>query len=291
MIGFFSNMFGYILNFIYNLVQNYGVAIILFSILIKLAMLPMSIKQQKTMKKTAKIQGKVKEIQNKYKNDPEKMNREVMDLYKKENMSPFSGCLSVIVQMILLFAMFYLVRSPLTHMRKIDTESLENYKNEIVQEYGDEKVSKSYPEISIIRNANEKGNEDSEFYINMNFLGLDLSNVPQENYKNLTVYIIPILYVISSMISIKLTTQMNAKKEEKKDIVIDKEGKKEEDVDMAAQMNKSMAWMMPIMSVSISLIAPLGLALYWLLNNVLMIIEKVILNKVLTEKEEEKIAE
>ena len=67
---FFANVFGYILNFIYGIVKNYGIAIILFTILLKLIMLPMSIKQQKTMKKSAKIQKETKEIQEKYKNDP-----------------------------------------------------------------------------------------------------------------------------------------------------------------------------------------------------------------------------
>lgn len=90
MFKFFANFFGYALNFIYGIVNNYGVAIILFTILLKLIMLPISIKQQKTMKKSAKIQGQVKDIQEKYKNDPTRMNQEVMDLYKKENMSPFS---------------------------------------------------------------------------------------------------------------------------------------------------------------------------------------------------------
>lgn len=90
MFKFFANIFGYILNFIYGIVNNYGLAIILFTILLKLVMLPISIKQQKTLKKSTKIQQQVREIQEKYKNDPTRMNQEVIDLYKKENMSPFS---------------------------------------------------------------------------------------------------------------------------------------------------------------------------------------------------------
>ena len=129
MIAPFANLFGYILNFIYNIVNNYGLAIIIFSILIKIILLPLSIKQQKTMKKTTKIQNKLKEIQFKYKNDPENLNRATMELYKTENMSPFSGCFSGIVQIILLFAVFYLVRSPLTYMKKIDANIINKYKN------------------------------------------------------------------------------------------------------------------------------------------------------------------
>ena len=127
MIAFFAKIFGFVLNFIYELIGNYGIAIIVFSILVKLAMLPISIKQQKTMKKSVKIQAKMKEIQFKYKNNPEKLNQETMELYKTENMSPFSGCLSAIVQIILLFAVFYLVRSPLTYMKKVNPDVINKY--------------------------------------------------------------------------------------------------------------------------------------------------------------------
>ena len=72
MIAFFAKIFGFVLNFIYEIVNNYGIAIILFSLLVKLIMIPISIKQQKTMKKSVKIQEKMKEIQFKYKNNPEK---------------------------------------------------------------------------------------------------------------------------------------------------------------------------------------------------------------------------
>ena len=211
--GAISNLFGYILNYIYQFVQNYGVSIILFSILLKLILLPLSIKQQKTMKKTAKIQVKVKELQEKYKNDQMKMNQEMMDLYKKENMSPFSGCLTSIIQIILLFAMFGLVRNPLTYMKKIDTATIENYKNEIKQEVGENSISANYPEISIVKYVNENKEKSDEAYINMNFLGLDLSSVPQENYKDFKVYIIPVLYVLTSMLSMKISTSATNKKD------------------------------------------------------------------------------
>ena len=82
MISFFANLFGYVLNFLYQLIHNYGLAIILFSIVLKVVMLPISIKQQKTMKKSAKIQAKMREIQDKYKNNPEKLNQETIELYK-----------------------------------------------------------------------------------------------------------------------------------------------------------------------------------------------------------------
>ena len=217
------------------------------------------------------------------------MNQEMMDLYKKENMSPFSGCLTSIIQIVLLFAMFGLVRNPLTYMKKIDTTTIENYKNEIRQEVGENSISTNYPEISIVKYVNENKEKSDAAYINMNFLGLDLSSVPQENIKDPKVYIIPILYVLTSMISMKISTNTTQKNNKDKKILEkeNKEVKKEqEELDMAEQMTKNMSWFMPIMAVSISIIAPLGLALYWLVNNILMIFERLILNKILDSKEE-----
>lgn len=284
-----SSLFGYVLNFIYNLVHNYGLAIILFSILLKLILLPLSIKQQKTMKKTAKIQEKVKEIQDKYKNDQNKMNQEMMDLYKKENLSPLSGCLTSIIQIILLFAMFGLVRNPLTYMKKIDNTTIENYKNEIRQELGENSISNNYPEISVVKYVNDYKEKTDNAYINMEFLGLDLSSIPQENYGDFRVFIIPVLYVLTSMLSMKIST--NTMKKKDREELIEKENKEvkkeQEELDMTAQMSKNMTWFMPIMAVSISLIAPLGLALYWLVNNILMIAERLVLNRCLKGEEEE----
>ena len=298
MFQFFANIFGFILNLINNLVGNYGLSIIIFTILIKLIMLPLSIKQQRTMKKNTELQSKIKVLQFKYKNDQEKLNKEMMNLYKQEKMSPFSGCLSTIIQFILLISIFYMVRCPLTYMVKIDNSQIDTY----IQQMKDDgmTLSQAYSEIDVIRELNylkEKFPDDdnlNKININMNFVGLDLSKIPQQNLTDWTVYVIPILYIISTFISMKITTSMQSKKKDKNNEIIDitenKEDKpkeeKEEDnnmEDMMAQSNKMMSWMMPIMSVSISLIAPLGLALYWLVNNILMIGERLILNKVLKE--------
>ena len=295
MFQFFANIFGYLLNFINNFVGNYGLAIILFTVLIKIIMLPLSIKQQRTMKKSTELNEKIKVLQFKYKNDPEKLNREMMDLYKKENMSPFRGCLSTIAQFILLISIFYMVRCPLTYMEKINNDQINTYVQQLKD--GGITVNQAYSEIDIIRELDylkEKMPEDeglNKINLNMNFCGLDLSKIPQQNLNDWTVYIIPALYIISTFISMKITTSMQ-KKSKKNDGVIDitekeekdsKEEEKNEMEDMMEQSNKMMSWMMPIMSVSISLVAPLGLALYWLVNNILMIGERLVLNKIIKD--------
>ena len=149
--GFLSEIFGYVLNFFYNLINNYGVAIIIFSVLLRLLLIPITIKQQKTMKKSAKLQEKMKEIQEKYKSNPEKMNQETIELYKSEKMSPFSGCFSAILQLLIILSVFWLVSQPLTYMKKAyrndDTKQvMEEYKKELDEEGS----RKNYPEIQMI---------------------------------------------------------------------------------------------------------------------------------------------
>lgn len=290
MISFFSNIFGYVLNWIYFLVQNYGLAIILFSILVKILMLPLSIKQQKTLKKNEKVQNEMKILQVKHKGNPEKLNQELMELYKREKINPLSGCFSVIIQFILILSMFYLVRSPLTYMKKIDSAKIEQQITEVKEKNGEQNISKTYPEMAVIEYLKDNDIKENDMYINMDFLGLDLSKVPQENFSDIKVFIIPVLYVISSVVSIKFTTAMTKKKEDNKELRVDKENNENKEMDqekMAAQMNKNMSLMMPILSVSISLVAPLGLALYWLVNNITMIIERLVLNKIFSKEEEE----
>ncbi len=278
MFEFFANIFGYALNFIYNIVNNYGIAIIIFTIILKAIMIPMNLKQQKTMKKSAKIQVKSKEIQEKYGNDPVRMNQELMDLYKAENMSPFSGCLSSIIQFIVIISIFFVVSRPLTFMKHIDSDTINKYTQEITENNDNQR--KNYMEIAIIR---EKAQQDENVNLNMNFLGLDLSDIPIENLSNWKVYIIPVLYVITSFISMKITSNMNGMNKKEENKVEQKTDDGKEEIAME-EMNKTMARMAPIMSVSISMIAPLGLALYWFVSNILMIIERAITSKYLKEE-------
>ena len=146
--GFLSEIFGYILNFFYEITSNYGIAIIIFSILLRLILIPITIKQQTTMKKSAKMQEKMKEIQTKYKNNPEKLNQETIELYKTEKMSPFSGCFSAILQLLIILSVFWLVSQPLTYMKKVDKQVIADYKTKITEE--NEGQNGAYPEIQII---------------------------------------------------------------------------------------------------------------------------------------------
>ena len=290
-IAFLAGIFGYLLNLIYGVVNNYGLAIILFTIAVQIILLPFSIKQQKTMIKNNKIQAKVKELQEKYKNDQVRLGQETMDLYKAEKMSPCSGCLGSILQLILFVSIFYLVRQPLTYMERFDADKINQY----VEKYQISQQS-NYKEIDIIREAKKAG--DDSISIDMNFLGIDLSNVPSRNWGDPTVYIVPGLYVISSIISMRITMNAGKKKLTKEEKEEEERKKREQkalikadddddDFDTVEAMNKQMMFMMPIMAVSVALVAPLGLALYWLINNISSTIQRMIINRFVKSKEEE----
>lgn len=280
--GFLANLFGYLLNYLYMWLQNYGWAIIIFSVILQIVLLPLSIKQQKSLKKSAKIQQEMQKLQLKYRNNPELLNQEVMGLYKREKVSPFSGCLSSIIQLILFLSVFYLVSRPLTYMKKVDPMVLEKYQQEIT-ESGE---TSSYPEIKIIE---KKASEDENVYINMDFLGLDLSKVPMQNLSDIKVLIIPILYVITTFINIKIMTNLNNAKSKNTDKKAITDGKNEdtmeEQLQSMQQMTNSMNYMMPIMSIAIAVIAPLGLSLYWLVKNILQLLERLLLNKFMNKEE------
>ena len=275
---FIADIFGYLLNFIYEIVNNYGLAIIIFSVILKILLLPISISQQKTLKKSQKMQEKTREIQEKYKGNQEKINTEMIDLYKREKMNPFSGCFSSIIQLVLLISIFLIVSKPLTYMKKVDPELIQQYTDEIKTQYQEENKNLNYTEIAIIK---EKGYMDERVYLNMNFLGLDLNSVPMQEYTNWKVYVIPGLYIVSSFISIRITSNMNNKKKKTE------ENREKNELDAIEQANKNMMWLMPLMSVTIAIIAPLGLALYWLVNNILVMLERIVINHFIVKKEED----
>ena len=187
--------------------------------------------------------------------------------------------------------MFLLVSNPLTYMKQLSNEKIKDYTKQVKEQNDGENLN--YIEIAIIKSL---GKKEKDVYINMDFLGLDLSDVPSKNYSEPKVFIIPLLYISTSLLSMKITTAMtekemkkensekslNAKKEDEKLVKVDK--KNEED-DAMESMNRTMRYMMPVMTVMIACIAPLGLALYWFVNNLLMIMERLFVNKFIKEEE------
>lgn len=110
------NSISQLLQWLYNVssslgIPNYGLAIIIFTVVVKLAMFPLTAQQVRSMKKMQELQPKVKEIQKKFKDNPQKSQQMVMELYQKEKVNPFSGCLPLLIQMPILFALFSALRT------------------------------------------------------------------------------------------------------------------------------------------------------------------------------------
>ena len=132
--GFLGSLLGYVLWGAFYLLKDFGLSIIVFTIIVRLCMFPFTIKQQKSMAGTARLSKKQKEIQEKYKNNRQKAQEEIYKLYEKEGVKPTGGCLTMIVPFLVLFGVFYAVAYPLTNTLHIDsakvTEAL-NYVNTI----------------------------------------------------------------------------------------------------------------------------------------------------------------
>lgn len=107
-----SNLLGHALRIIFEVVNNYGLSIILFTVFVKVLLLPLTIKQTKSTKAMQDIQPKIKEIQEKYKNKPEKQNQEIMKLYQEAKINPLAGCLPLLIQMPILFGLYAVLREP-----------------------------------------------------------------------------------------------------------------------------------------------------------------------------------
>lgn len=282
-----NEIFGYPLGFImwlcYIVVRNYAVALLLFTIITKLALFPLSLKQQKSMVKMKLFQPKVEELQKKYAKNKEKLNEETMKLYQEEGYNPMSGCLPSLIQFPLLFGMIDVVYRPLTHIAHL-SKDLINQAMEIVTSLGLAGNANSYyKEINIMSAVRDNpgafsamGQEfmDKVSGINLSFFGLDLTAIPTFAWN--AILIIPILSGLTSLLFSLLSMRQNKKMD----------GDKPQ---AGGGMMKAMMLFMPIMSFWFAFSFPMGVSLYWLFSNVLMIVQQLVMNKIFDpEKEAEK---
>ena len=289
--------FGWIIKTIYDLVQNYGIAIILFTILTKLLLLPLNLKSQKAMKKQQKIQPIIAELQKKYANDKEKLQMEMMKVYKENNVSMMGGCLPMLLQFPILIALYQAIQKPLTYMFNVPYKNIPqdiitkiaDLAEKTGQAVGDnaaEFVSRimSTDQITVAGWASRVGGEFHEWAINFNFLGLDLASKPQEafsalsnpteNLSTIMLLIIPILTVLSSILQSKITMAQSGQS-------------KNTSNDQAQSMNAMMKWMMPIMTGWFAFILPAGMGLYWIISGLVQIIQQLALNNYFDKKGED----
>jgi YidC/Oxa1 family membrane protein insertase len=114
--GFMAGPLSFLLSFLYEFIQNYGITILAFTLIVKLLLYPLHAKQVKSSVKMSELQPKMKELQKKYASDKQELNMKMMDLYKKEKFNPASGCLPALIQMPIIFGLFALLRNPMRYI-------------------------------------------------------------------------------------------------------------------------------------------------------------------------------
>lgn len=287
---------GWIIEQIYNLVANYGLAIIIFTVIIKLILLPLNIKSQKAMKKQQKIQPIMQEIQKKYANDQEKLQRETMKLYKENNISMTGGCLPMLIQMPILIGLYQVIQKPLSYLVGVDwmqqdvIDKVYMLRDTMAASIGNlatqtEEMLAKVSQIQMSQWAEVVNGPTDPWVINFNFLGLNLANTPSaalnyimrldfSDWSVIALLLIPVLAVVSQLLTTKLTQVQTGQKSAQGD-------------DKANQMNKTMMMMMPVMTGVFTFTLPSGIGIYWIISSLVQLVQQLALNKYFDSKGED----
>jgi YidC/Oxa1 family membrane protein insertase len=280
MLDFISVPMGAILKLIYdNLAfQNYGVAIIFFTVGVKTLLLPMTIKQVQSTSKMNEIQPQMQEIQKKYSDNKEKQSAEIMRLYQENKVNPAGGCLPLLIQMPILFSLYYVISQPLKYMVGKSPEIITQLYSLIPQGSGNINQMK---DISVITYFNAHPEQllqvsnllKPEELLNMSFLGINLGAVPSWNPVNYItsgseiqsylLLLIPVLSALTSFISMKYSM---------------KDTTKTGGTEMQTTIQNNMALLSPIMSGVIAFTVPAGLGLYWIIGNIYQLFQLMFIN-------------
>lgn len=287
--------FAWLVRLFYNLTNSYGVALILFTLVIKLIMLPFQMKSKKSMMRMSRVSGQMQELQKRYAKNQAKLQEEMQKFYEEEGVNPMSGCLWSFLPLPILMALYSIIRQPITHFMMLSKDVLQT----VVQSAADAGVDltnivmmdkatgapalkdglyqmAAYGQINLVKAVQEMGlsTPDGWFNVNYKFLGLDLTATPWEYVKSFTftwavigVILIPILAGLSQFVFSKLTMKTQP----------------QTDAAGGASM-KSMMYMMPLFSVYIAFIMPAALGVYWIAQSVFSLIQEAILNKTFSAK-------
>lgn len=271
---------GWVMYFFYNIVNNYGFALILFTLFTKLILLPLAIKQQKSMAKNISFKPRLDEIQKQYANNKEKMNEETMKLYQEEKYNPLSGCLPLLIQLPILFGLIYVIYRPLTTIIRVPKELITSATDVARTILGSGGISSYSPETSIINAVQQAPDQFHMFSseiiskiqnFDLSFLGIDLGAMPTLAWNILI--LVPILSgvtsILLSLISTKNSSMPNA----------------DGTVSSAEKMSRNMMLVMPAFSVIITFQVPAGVGMYWILSNIFSTIQAMILYKIYNPRE------
>jgi len=284
-LGFLGGPFGHVMRWIFELVQNYGLALLLFTILTRVVMIPLTIKQTKSSAKMAIVQPQIQEIQKKYAGNRQKIQEETMGLYNKIGYNPASGCLPMMAQMIILFGMIDVIFRPMTHILRLPNYIIDQA-NDITAGIGDMSArAANAVELNTLYHIDAGTTSYAaiptqymepmlSFIDQMHFVGLNLMDTPSPGM--LTdifsgifnpIILIPIFSGLTSiLLTIATMGQMTTQAPGMPNM-------------------KFMMWTMPIFSTVFTFAIPAGVGIYWIYANVVGYAQAKILKKFFNPKE------
>ena len=287
--------FGWLLSFLYDLTNNYGVALILFATMVQLILLPITAKSKKSMMKMSRIQPKIQKIQEKYADDKQKQNEAIQQLQREEGATMgCGGCLWSLVPLLILIPLLQIIRQPIVYLLGESTENaatIVNYIKEVAPQffssnsYYDEVIAAQLipqfaDQIQLIPGLNP----DTLQGINFSFLNLDLGAIPVFNvfkwpvwdWAHIGLFLIPVLSAGQQVVAMLVSQRSN------NSVITDEKGLEDKETAKKSQSNQSskvMMWMMPAMSLWIGFTVPAGLSIYWFVGGVLRMVEDIFLTK------------
>ena len=262
---------GYVMQWIYNLIPNYGWDIIIFTVLIRLLSIPLTLKQQKNMTRMSAFQPMVLEIQKKYKDKPEKQQEELTRLQQDFGYNPTSGCLPMLLNFFVMFGVIEVVYRPLLRIFHISSETLAaagqaltNLGISFTEVTRDTNIIAQIvagePTVSGVFSAEQLATI-TEFSHHMDFFGIDLTRVPQYSLaaENLPLLVFPILAIVTMFLSTHLSMKASGQ-------------------EMQGTMKLTM-YLMPLMYVFFCFTVPTAFSLYYVVGNVLMTFQSIFMKK------------
>ena len=313
--GIFLQPFAWLLLFFYNLFNSYGLALILFGVVIKLVLFPVTLKSKKSMIQTTMLSSKMQQLQKQYGKDKERYNLELQKLYQREKVNPMGGCLWSLIPMVVLIALFGIIREPLTYFMHLSVEQIQalaaqldwetvsvangwlsqSAMDKLREQLADGKITSLFQHnvgynqmylVSMINSENLAslqsflngqfaGAGDNLFVMNFQFLGLDLSKIP--TWKFWAGGVSPSsLGLFVLPIASTAVSYLSMKVSMATNQM--NSGTENKQMD---QTNKMMMWMMPLMSLWIGFTVPAGLSVYWISQYFIQMIQEIICGKML----------
>ena len=299
--GIILKPFAWLLLTFYNIFNSYGLALILFAIVIKLILFPVSLKSKKSMIQMNLLSGKMQQLQKQYGKDRERYNLEVQKLYEREKVNPMGGCLWSLIPMIVLIALYGIIREPITYFMNLSMDQIKEVAQllnwdtvavtqgwvtqAMMDKAGGVFENGAYNQLYLLSLINDSNLASLQaalgeagsglFVMNFQFLGLDLSLIPTWKFwtgglkwSSIGLFLLPLVSTGVSFLSMKVSMATNKMNTKTQNAQMD-------------QTNKIMMWMMPLMSLWIGFTVPAGLSVYWVAQYFVTMAQEVICGRML----------